>query len=401
MACMSLALRLTRRPILLCESRLHAVMLLLQQFLAPPVMMGATYKGICGMRLIFLRFYSLVLSFFLLSAHAQTSLQASQAQGLAVGSSLSQTMNAQSLSNQATQQGSTNVMGSQYAGSAPQNLKDKSTSTSLFNVGNESRITSTTQVSGQNDASRYDPKRPEEVKYSANRDNQSNEAVYFLDKHPQVKPAFDPNDPLTKSSSYAMNQSTFASSTQKNCQQVTTTQPATVETLSCLMTYSPYIYSCTTENTVSFALVPGCSSNQLLGQYSKNACPGCSDPWMVLSASCANNGAGYYISLYSSTTSIPGSPYRYFVDEGTFVAGSIGSSQSPTFINDRGIGCSFPLYLSQYCDSSNCSMTVSQIGGGGCGGAGFFVSQTYPIPKVFQMTNGTSNNCGPAETLSK
>lgn len=365
-------------------------------------MMGATYKGICGMRLIFLRFYSLLLSFFLLSAHAQTSLQASQAQGLAVGSSLSQAMNAQSLSNQATQQGSTNVMGSQYTGGAPQNLKDKSTSTSLFSVGNESRLTSTTQVSGQNDASRYDPKRPEEVKYSTNRDNQSNEAVYFLDKHPQVKPTFDPNDPLTKSSSYAMNQPTFASSTQKNCQQVTTAQPATVETLSCLMTYSPYIYSCTTENTVSFKNVPGCSSGQYLGKNYKNICSFCTDPYVVTKIYCGSNGQSYLFDIFTSADgeNVYNGYWNGSIISQRSIPGGIGTSVPLTFLADAGQGCSFPLYYSQSCDSTNC-FTTTQLIGSTCNGSSFTSTGSYLIPTILKKEEGVLNNCGPAETLAR
>jgi hypothetical protein len=136
-------------------------------------------------------------------------------------------------------------------------------------------------------------------------------------------------------------------------------------------------YNCNTSGgSANISTTPGCTVGQFLGTSILEICPNCIDPWVVLSVSCS--ATGYTMSSWTSSTADGNSPYQQLFT-GVNVAGVIGQSLPATFIADPGSGCNFPLYYSQTCGGTTCSMVYS-LQGSTCNGQDFSSTGSYLIP---------------------
>jgi hypothetical protein len=113
---------------------------------------------------------------------AQQSRTQAQGDGLSIGKTLLNNgpLTPSAQSSTATTQGPQNVWGGAYTGQADAGQTSKATSGTLFGVGNQARSQANSGFQG----------------YSNSRDKQSNDAVYFLDKNPILKPTLSVQDPM-------------------------------------------------------------------------------------------------------------------------------------------------------------------------------------------------------------
>lgn len=176
--------------------------------------------------------------------------------------------------------GANNAWGTQYTGTVPASLTDKSTSTSLISVGNTARTTSVTGFTG----------------YNSNRQDQANQSNYFLSRGPVVKPTISQTEPWLNSATASISSSAIDP---RVCQPTPAADtPQKVSDNTCQETYSPYIVPCTSQGTgVSFELIPAPVTPATISSYS---CPASSgNTTVVLSGS---NCVSTTTTLSSATT---------------------------------------------------------------------------------------------------
>ena len=307
-----------------------------------------------------------------------------QAAGLSLGSSVlsTGTLSPAASSQSATTPSSGNVWGSAYTGSTNTTLSGKKSSPSMIGIGNGARTEASSSFSG----------------YNSTREDQGSQATYFLDRNPILKPTFTPNDPLFR----AINLSTpdvFASSSSKSCKQTVIKTPLDNANIqSCVETFNPYVVSCSGNAQVSFDKVPGRDSGATLPGV-VSIPPGWGpyiDHYLVMKMSCANNGAGYNLTVFTSQDSV--NPYMSIFSN-VYIPGKIGATQGNTYIGNGSPNCTWPYYFSQSCDGSNCNTRLKLIGSG-CNGGDFDIGTVNPIPMVDKMVDSTSATCAALEGLA-
>jgi hypothetical protein len=241
-----------------------------------------------------------------------TAMKAAQTDGASLANSTGNVVpkDGKALVESGTQQGTNNIMGSRYTGEAPADLTRKINAPSMFNEGDASRITSVNKVQGT---------------YTNQIDKQSDEAVYFLDKKPVRKQTLDKNDAILNPLNYNNDKSPFASSLSRNCTDQVNPTPSKNDFYSCLVTYNPYVYSCTIDNKVSFREV-------------YTACP---TSWIVQGNQC----------IYTSYTTYNAN-VAYTCESGWTLSGSTCSNTTSTF-NTATINYSCP--IGQILSGSQCT----------------------------------------------
>lgn len=96
--------------------------------------------------------------------------------------------------------------------------------------------------------------------YDGARDDQANQATYFLNRNPVLKPTISPNDPMINPSNLAVVPDIFASSSTKVCKQTAiTTLLDNAEINTCTETFNPYVIPCSNDVSVSFSNTNTCS----------------------------------------------------------------------------------------------------------------------------------------------
>ena len=310
-----------------------------------------------------------------------------QAAGKALGDALTTSggLTKSALSTLATTPGASNVWGTAYTGTADPALTGTATSPSMIGVGTTSINKTVAGFTG----------------YTNVRADQADQAAVFLKKNPISKTTLSPTDALANTTRFNSSSATdlFASSTTKSCRQQSLTAKLDGNiTYTCQETYDPYVIPCAKTKNVSFVKVPSCVSGQSLGGINQvpNGWEGFIDPNLVMTVTCASNGAGYSVTAFTSEDGV--SPYMTLFTD-ISIPGQIGVSIGNTFISDVGIACSFPLYFSQSCDSANCTTHLKLIGST-CNGNDFDVANTNPIPMVDRLNESTSSSCAALEALA-
>ena len=189
--------------------------------------------------------------------------------------------------------GANNAWGTQYTGTVPASLTDKSTSTSLISVGNTARTTSVTGFTG----------------YNSNRQDQANQSNYFLSRGPVVKPTISQTEPWLTSATASISSSAIDP---RVCQPIPAADtPQKVSDNTCQETYNPYIVPCTSQGTgVSFELIPAPVTAATISSYS---CPASSgNTTVVLSGS----------SCVSTTTTLSSATTNYTCPTGAVRSGT-------------------------------------------------------------------------------
>lgn len=212
----------------------------------------------CSMRILRILLLALALT-PLYGVHAQTKQTpaAAQSAGNSLGNSAitSGPLTPAASSSMATTPGAQNVWGSSYTGNADPAMTGQSNASSMIAVGNNAKNKSV------NGFKQYDGKR----------DDQANQATYFLNRTPVLKPTISTTDPMVVAAHSGVGQPVFASSTEKVCKQTevkTTYDNSTIST--CLETYTPYVVPCETVADVSFANVP---APLIAGTIQSYSCP--------------------------------------------------------------------------------------------------------------------------------
>ena len=207
----------------------------------------------------FFQFMALALAMACSMAAAQQNRTQAQGDGLTIGKSLlnSGPLTPAAQASTATAQGSQNVWGEAYRGQADAAQTSKATSGSLFGVGNQARSQANASFQG----------------YSNNRNGQANDAVYFLDRNPVLKPNLSPQDPLFSTANLNP-PAEFASSTSKTCKQETVkTTLNALEEYHCIQSFDPYVITCATQtNVVATGTQLQCQNRHFLCIPTAQAC---------------------------------------------------------------------------------------------------------------------------------
>jgi hypothetical protein len=179
---------------------------------------------------------------------AQTQ-QAAQAEGSNFGASArtSGPLTPSALTSAATTQGADNVWGSGYTGQADSALTGQANAPSMIGIGSNARNKSVTGFTSYND----------------NRADQANQATYFLDINPPLKPTLSAGDPMLSTSNINGSTDIFASSTAKVCKQETITQALDNKNIqTCSETFNPYVISCSKDTSIVLKDVDYCPTDK-------------------------------------------------------------------------------------------------------------------------------------------
>ena len=204
--------------------------------------------------------------------HAQQSRSSAQAAGSSLANDLLQSGSISPNTSIQTggQQGSTNVWGSAYTGTADPTLTGKQSSDSMVGLGNQARTDASTSFKG----------------YTQSRMDQASQATYFLDKNPVLKPTLSSSDPLFSTSNLNATD-IFASSSNTVCtQQTVATHQDNRETYTCTQTYNPYVVSCSTSTQVIS------NGSQLSCVSTRFSCFSGSGDCCAITLSCNGDGSG-------------------------------------------------------------------------------------------------------------
>lgn len=273
----------------------------------------------------------------------------------------------------------TNIPG--YTGTAPSGMTSGYGGTSLFPMGKANIDRCAATGTG------------------AKNTNPECNAVNFLAKNPTKKITLKEDDPIITNAASLLSSASTADPTKS---QVCTTKNQAVAGTNSTETCNDYMNTsnptCNMGLQITFNTAPGCSSpGAYLGMTSTNTCPRCIDPYVISEVYCATNG--YTITGYTSPSGRRGDVYDpLFTD--IEIAGRAGISQGNTFITDAGDGCSFPLYYSQECNSTTCSMQTSLIGST-CSGANFTAYGSYDIPVTWILNESWADDCIAMTSVAK
>lgn len=121
----------------------------------------------------------------------------------------------------------------------------------------------------------------------------------------------------------------------------------------------------------------------LLARVDYDSCPRCYDKARH-DITCNTNGT-YFVDLYFIYKS---NGAREVTAAQKTIPAVPGQSLPLTFIGNPGNGCSYPLYMSQSCNSSQCTSTF-KLQGSTCNGGDYAVSTTNNIPFQYSYTSAS------------
>lgn len=175
---------------------------------------------------------------------AGPSKAASQTQGLALGNSALSTgrLTPSSSIQTGTATGANNPWGAAYTNTPDAALTGQQGEKSMIGIGNKARISAVSTFGG----------------YNSNRDDQANQATYFLDRNPILKPTIALDDPILDTD-YLNNDTGFASRPEKTCTTKTVTSYSNnKEVYSCNESFVPYVLTCGSTTQVSMIEATTC-----------------------------------------------------------------------------------------------------------------------------------------------